>query len=428
MIPGWLFFTAQRYFSTQRRDRGLAASVLPVLGIAVGVLILTAVLAVMNGFQLSFIENILEVSSNHLRLHSPTGQVLTDQQISALRGLPQVKALTPFLDSQTIARGGYSSLRPTLIRGLPADALAADAGLRQHLKIIEGVWDLENNDRVVLGSELARALGVGVGDEVDLMALSGPDFSLLRPKEVKFTVAGLFKTDYYEFDSNWAFLNLEAAGQNFSRPDELTWGLKLRDEYADAAAAGAVRAAVGEGWTITSWREYNAAFFGALRMEKMTMMFLVGLIFLVVGVNIYFSINRSVLERKEEIGLLMAIGGHPARVRLIFVLEGLLIGLVGAFSGLILGLLVAGNINQIFSLTETVVNTAAAWLQGGNLADGGLSLYSGSFFYIPRIPSRVLFPETFLILLFAVFSAAGAAWLASRKITTIKPAAVLRAE
>jgi len=167
------------------------------------------------------------------------------------------------------------------------------------------------------------------------------------------------------------------------------------------------------------------------------MFILVGLIFIVVALNIYQAQRRSVLEHREEIGLLRAIGGGEHAVQLVFVLDGAIIGFSGASAGLIFGLLIASNIPRFFSIIESIVNFGinivniiVSLFSSGGSADGigDFFFFSPAVFYIKEIPSRIIPGEVVLIFLFGVLSALLAAWFASRKVARIRPAEVLRYE
>jgi lipoprotein-releasing system permease protein len=285
---------------------------------------------------------------------------------------------------------------------------------------------------------------VEVGDTVSLLALGGTSgggvAGALRAEDVTLTVRGVFRSGYYLFDLTWGVLSLEDAERFLPSGGRTVWGVKIANRYADSRLAAAVRNGLGQpdaagtGLSIVSWREYNSSFFGALRMEKLLMMLLVGLIFVVVGVNIYHALRRSIYEKTEEIGVLKALGAPPILIQAVFVFEGVLIGTVGGVIGLLLGLLISSRINEVFGLLETVVNLslqAVEFLVMPLLRNGGFqrfSLFSPLYFYITEVPSRVIFSEALLIFLFAVFSAVGAAYYASRRVAAVAPAEVLRYE
>jgi lipoprotein-releasing system permease protein len=214
-------------------------------------------------------------------------------------------------------------------------------------------------------------------------------------------------------------------------------GVKLKNRWQDRRALELVRRELEKrglgGLALSSWRDYNRAFFGALRTEKLFMFILVGLIFIVVGLNIFQTQRRAVLERREEIGLLRALGGGERAVRFIFVCDGAIIGFTGAASGLVAGLLVASNISLFFTILEGIVNffIRAANLAGGLFGAGGagdFAIFSPAVFYIKEIPSRLIPHEVVLIFLFGFLSALLAAWFASGRTARIRPAEVLRYE
>jgi lipoprotein-releasing system permease protein len=321
-----------------------------------------------------------------------------------------------------------------VIRGLPPDALQKDSGMAAKLEFEAGSFDLEQDHAILLGAELARALSARLGDEISLFSVTGLFAGGDAPGEDgsasvnTFTVTGIFRSGFYEYDLGWGFINLERA-RALAGP-ELSMGIKLRDRWQDRQALGLIeKALAGENSKISTWRDYNRAFFGALRTEKLFMFLLVGLIFIVVGLNIFQAQRRAVLERREEIGLLRAVGGGDTAVRLVFVWDGLIIGFCGATAGLILGLLVASNIPFFFTLMETVVNLFVRIINffSGSFF-GEFALFSPTVFYIKEIPSRVIPHEVFLIFMFGFLSALLAAWFASGKVTRTKPAEVLRYE
>jgi lipoprotein-releasing system permease protein len=415
MNARFVALAALRYFRSRRRGSGGTATVLAVLGVAVGVMTLTAVLGVMNGFQLGFIESILEVSSYHLQLEPAGGQALPAATLERLRGVRGVRAVVPFTEEQALVEGRFTSPRGCLLRGLPPAVAEVDAGFAAHVRLVEGEWDLSGPASIVLGVELARYLGVGTGDAITVLGLDGGSFQELAASRRTYLVRGLFKSGYYEYDLGWAFVGLDPA-------QALSYGIKIRNRFRDQEALEAVRGELpGSGHRLGSWRDFNRAFFSALRVEKLAMMLLLGLIFVVVGFNIYHSLRRAVHERFEEIGVLKALGASDASLRSVFLAQGLLIGLLGGALGLALGLLAAANINGIFRAVEAVVNLAAA-------ATERFALFSPTYFYLSEIPSRVLLPEAFLVVLFALGSCSLAAAFAAAAVREVKPMEVLHHE
>jgi len=431
----WIWFIAARYIFRKRKKS--PAPVLSILGIAVGVLALIVILSVMNGFQLGFIESILEISSYHLRIGPIAGADIDGARKEVLT-VPGIKAAVPFREFHGLVRGNRGGQQAAVVRGLPSDAVKMDSGLAGRLSFEQGSFGFENKSDALLGVELARRLGLRTGDEITIFSipsiLNTDDSSGLRV----FTVTGIFRTGFYEYDTSWMFIDIDSA-EAFSESGPVL-GIKLKNRFHDRQAIELAQKNLGSspvfsGAAFSSWRDYNRAFFGALRTEKLFMFILVGLIFIVVALNIYQAQRRSVLEHREEIGLLRAIGGGEHAVQLVFVLDGAIIGFSGASSGLVLGLLVASNIPRVFSVIETIVNFGinivniiASLFFGRAGGIGNFFFFSPAVFYIREIPSRIIPGEIVLIFLFGLLSALLAAWFASRKVARIRPAEVLRYE
>ena len=438
----WIWFIAARYIF--RKKKKSPAPVLSILGIAIGVLALIVILSVMNGFQLGFIESILEISSYHLRIGPIAGGDIEELRKAALT-VPGVKSAVPFREFHGLVRGKTGGQQAAVVRGLPERAMEMDSGLAGRLSYEEGSFSFNNKNDALLGAELVRRLGLRIGDEITVFSIpsifntaggSDPadDSSGLRT----FTVTGIFRTGFYEYDTSWMFIDIDSAAA-FSETGPVL-GIKLKNRFHDRQALESARKILGDnpafaGAAFSSWRDYNRSFFGALRTEKLFMFILVGLIFIVVALNIYQAQRRSVLEHREEIGLLRAVGGGERSVQLVFILDGAIIGFSGASTGLCFGLLIASNISRFFSVIEAVVNfginivnIVASFFSGYTGGFGDFFFFSPAVFYIREIPSRIIPGEIVLIFFFGLLSALLAAWFASRKVARIRPAEVLRYE
>ena len=430
----WIAYVASRYV----RSGNSPSLIFSLLGIATGVLALIVIISVMNGFQLGFIDSILEISSYHLRLEGFQNHETGIELGEALRSLPGVRSVLVFEELDVLLRSRQSNINGALIRGVGEDALILDPGLAEKLEMEDGSFDLSDPFTIVLGAELARHLLVRPGDHLNLLSISGgigEDASRL------FTVTGVFRSGFYEYDLSWAFINIETAA-GLSPSAVTTLGIKLKNRWHDQKAMVEIRKflaalninALPGMNSLSSWREYNRSFFGALRTEKLMMFILVGLIFIVVGLNIFQAQRRIVLERREEIGLLRALGASDKAVRLVFVLDGIVIGLTGAGLGLVAGLLIAFNIPAFFTFIEGAVNlfislmNAAFAFFGGEAGAQEFTVFSPQIFYLKEIPSRVVPQEVALIFMFGFLSAILAAWFASDKVSGTRPAEVLRYE
>lgn len=425
----WIFHVSKRYFMTKRKEKGHTASILSILGIAVGVMTLIAVIAVMNGFQQGFITNINEIRSFHIRING--GEKLTEELEKEILSVNGINAVTQFADVQTIMKGFFEAQKGAAVRAVEEDILFKDRGFSDKIIMTKGEFDLSDEHSIVIGSELARQVGVRPGDTVSLLSLAGKGYEKLSPVNINFTVTGIFKTGFYEINSTMAFISLESAYQ-FVPESDFIYGVKLDNHYRDREVLWNLEQIEKlDGIFIESWRDYNRSFFSALLMEKVLMMILISLIFVVVAVNIFHSMKRSVVERIEEIALMKAVGAPPFSIQSIFILEGAIIGILGSSIGTVLGYLVSYNINSIFDFIENLINFFTAFfarLSGTGIQADELNIYSGSSYFLQEVPIEIMTGDVLYITAMALFSAFAAAWYASRGVASIKPAAVLRYE
>ncbi len=424
----WITFLSSRYLWGRERDSKNVTQILSALGLAAGVLTLITVISVMNGLQMGYISSILEIGSYHVRIDADDVPAEFEDAVRHERG---VKSCVRFADIQVLSQGSLSRMSPINVRCVDPDAAAQDAGFIQHLNITGGAFNLKGADSVIMGSELARYLRLKVGDSFVVMALSGETFNSLKPKNIDFKVTGIFKTGYYEYDRNLAIMSLESVPMLQSGPADLKLGIKINNLYRDKAIVNRLSTITGA--QAVSWREYNKAFFSALRMEKYAMMFLICLIFVVIGVNIYNFMRRSVSEKIEDIAVLYSLGVREQDMRRIFITEGAFVGLLGGTLGVSLGLLISINLNAIFAIAGKVVSWPGqvfSKLFGGLFDFAGVQfqLFSPAYFYIQEVPVQVMFSEVMFAFFFAFFAALVSAYLAVKKLDVKNPASVLRCE
>lgn len=430
----WIVYIGRRYIRSRRSGRVLTPSLLSIVGIGVGVTALIAVLSVMNGLQLGFIEDILEINSYHIRI---SGEYPSPETVvSEVEKIDAVRSYSKFIDSQTLIQGEFSDYHSSLVRAIPEAQALRDAGLMEQLNMVHGEFSLQGNSApgVVLGRQLATTLGVGLGDTVQMITMTGQSFAALSPKNTAFTVTGIFESGYYQYDSAFCFIDYRFVDRIDAGASVPTIGIKLRNRYRDQQVLQQLRASMPQGMEqvkLQSWREYNRAFFGALRVEKLTMMVVLGLIFIVVAVNIKNSLERSVMEKREEIGILRAIGSSTVSIRSIFLVEGALIGIIGAAVGTMIGMAISLHINEVFTATETLINGLLELISffltpmhGGQQ----IEIFSTATFYMQAVPVRILYSDVLVIVLFAAGASVLAAYAASKRISEFKPAEILRNE
>lgn len=428
----WIGFVSGRWFSSRRESGGSVSSMLAASGIAIGVAALIVVLAVMNGFQMGFIDSILEIASFHLRVEDERHGAPDEAFLSRLSAEEGVKSVLPYAETHCILATKDGRAQPISLRLLPNDVDRRDPALAPALGISAPILPAEPG--IVLGAELARYLDILPGASVDLIAVTAGGEEGVETKTLHLRIARTFRSGYYEFDSGLAMASLDLVAPIFGNEALVpyVYGIKLADRYKDGEFAERLESAYGlDSGRVQRWRDYNRAFFGALKTEKTVMMLLIGLIFIVVGMNIFHSMRRAVAERMEDIAVLRSMGASPESLRRAFIIDGLAIGAGGAFVGLVLGLLIAVNVNQVFALAEDIVNGClflVSRLLGAGSGGEQFSVFSPQYFYLMEVPVRVLFPETLFVVAIATASAAAAAHAAAVRVSRMHPAEVLRYE
>jgi lipoprotein-releasing system permease protein len=355
-------FLALRYLRA-RRGRRVArwTALAAVVGIACGVAALVAALALANGFRDELQEKILRGTS-HITL-AREGGVMTDPRAVAarVRTVEGVTDATPTTYEAALLAGPNGAAY-TLLRGVdPAsarargeiqDTLTAGAldAIFQH-DAAGGQQKVEDEAPVpvVVGEELAARAGLSeVGDEGWIVtgeaarqeagSASGEAGFVPRARRVR--VVGLFRSGLYEYDSAWTYLSLEDVSRVAgARPSTAVVQIEVRDIYSSGEVARRVRAGLGEGWTTLDWREANRPLFDALALERRTVALIIMLVTVVAALNITTTLALVVVERRADIAVLGALGARPRGVMLVFVIEGAIVGAVGALAGVALGLI-----------------------------------------------------------------------------------------
>ena len=426
----WVYWVSRRFNRVDFRGRTAATSRLASLGIAFGVMALIAVTSVMNGFQMEYIDAILEVSSYHIQVRGLEGNAEEERFAAFCRDNPLVKCELPFYESRgLLVEGDWGGEEVAVIRALPADVLERDGGFRKQMELVSGVFDIESGNTIVLGSSLARSLGAGVGSLVNIMAASGSSDTALFSNDRTFIVTGIFRTNYADINGTYCFISLDASERLLGmRPDSRVHAVKLYDSGRDGRVAAQLQDAF-PGCRVGGWRDYNRAFFGALRVEKDAIMLMVILIFLVVAVNIYNSMCRMIYERRQDIAVLSALGGRKHLVEAVFSTKGLMTGLVGALPGLLLGIALSKNMDRVFlALAKVQFSVQYAFTAVFNHDELPYVRENLMFSVFASVPARMQAGEIVAIFLFGILSSFVSSLLAGRKVTHFNVSELLRDE
>lgn len=423
----WIFDVSRRFASVDRKSRSSATSFLAVLVICFGVMSLVTVVSVMNGFQMSFVNAIMELSSFHIRVSKSDSQTEADF-LNFCADSKEIRCVSPFYESQALLVGNKSKESAGIIRGVDARTCEFDEGFAREIKIVSGSFDLSSADSIVLGSYLAQSLGVTTGNTVNLLALSGGKDVELLSQNRQFKVTGIFECGYYDINQGYAFVSLEAARMYFGEDAPVFYGIKIRRPQNDGFVSAAIKNRFPDA-AVQSWREYNRTFFGALRVEKNILMLLVFLIFVVVAVNIYNGMRRLVFERSQEIAALSALGGTSFQIKAIFVVRGFLTGAAGTVIGIVLGIFISLNIRSVFLGVSHCLYWLELFFTSVFSPENAAFVTENQMYAIyASIPARIIPSEVLLISLFGVLSPLLASALASRSVLKLKIAEVLHNE
>jgi len=341
----------------------------------------------MNGFEENLKEKILGINANIVVTSFGKGFKDYDRVTDEVRKVAGVTGATPFTYNQAMISGNTGVIG-AVVRGVDTKTIGSVTVLPDKIKkgSLEGInaaFDGRSGANpngalpgIVLGKELARTVGAGVGYTVNVispmgaMTAAGP-----VPRMAQFNVAGIFELGMYEYDSSLAFTSLDSA-QKFFRLGASATGVevKIKDIYeAEKIADNIMTALKGSYWTRT-WMEMNKNLFSALKLEKAAMFIILTLIILVAALNIISTLIMDVMEKGKDIAILKSLGATSGSVMKIFMIEGIIIGFTGTLLGAIIGCAAALNLEAIVRLVEEVFH---------------FKVLPPSIYYIDKFPSKV---------------------------------------
>ena len=346
-------FLAARYLKAKRRQAVVGVvTAISIAGVAAGVAALVIALAITNGMRRDLQDRLLG-NSAHVDLMRVEADGIRDWRplLDRLRQVPHVVAAAPGIYGQVlVSRGPRASF--ALIKGIiPADERTVSSLLDTitsgSAKDLNPVPPSDDENPIntpypalVLGGDIAETIGVQVGDTVLVTSPQGEMTPLggLMPRYQRFRVAGIFHSGFYQYDSAMAFMSLADAQRLFTEPDLLSVISFKVDNLDRAPEIGhAIEQAAGRGFMTTNWMEQNRELFRALKEEQIVTFIVITLIVIVAALNILIALTMMVMEKTRDIAVMMSFGVQPAQVRRIFLLQGLLISVIGTALGLALG-------------------------------------------------------------------------------------------
>ena len=394
-------FIASRYLRAKRRQAMIGViTAISVIGVAAGVASLIIALAINNGFRQDLQQRLLG-STAHVQLQRVESDGMKNWQnlLSKLDSVPHVKAAAPAIYEEVLISRGARA-RAGLIKGVIPDMERNVSDLLDNVKwgSVQPLTDaqekasaakatpsggeqveagstssqsgaaqdsanpqpseadamdsvqrrIETMPPIILGKDMADAIGANVGSVVLVTSPQGEltPFGLV-PKYMRFKVAGIFQTGFYDYDIGWALTDLSDSQRLFGLGDLVSViEFKLDDIYRAGAVAEEMEKRAGQGFMTTNWMEQNRALFRALRLERVVTFITIGLIVFVAALNILISLIMMVMEKTKDIAVLMSLGTRKRQVRRIFIAQGVLIGIVGTAIGLVLGYVLAWSLGH----------------------------------------------------------------------------------
>lgn len=409
------FWIALRYTRLKSRNFISFISLTSIIGITLGVMALIIVLSVMNGFKSELQSKILSVASD-VEVVKIGGNLENWRQLqSNLERLENISAIAPFTNNQAmLSLGKYN--RGVVVRGIEPSLEHKVSDL--NLKIKQGEFNLiQNKYEILVGADIARYFGLSVGDKISLIS-SQANYSPvgMLPRLKQFKIKGIFEVGMYEYDAGLVLIHLNDA-QTLFQMNKLISGLRVKlndlNQTRKTALLMSSTFKNSDNLAVTDWTRQHANLFAAIQMEKKVMFIILTLIVAVAAFNIVSTLVMGVTEKKSDIAILRTLGATKKSILFIFMWQGILIGIVGTFLGILMGTVISLNIDIIVPFIESLF---------------GVQFLSKDIYYISVLPSKLLLSDVIFIGSMSLFLSIIATIYPSIRATKIEPATTLKYE
>lgn len=389
MFKPLALYIGMRYTRARKRNHFVSfISLSSMLGIGIGVMVLITVLSIMNGFDDELQKKFFGMAPE-ITVSSPNEKLSDWESVAkALQMTPGVKALAPYASVQGLLTHEGQVL-PIALSGVDPQYEKNVTHIQD--KILVGSMDDLNDFGIILGKTLAENLGVTIEDKVTIMI---PEATVtpagMIPRFKRFTVKGIFSAgNGFNFDSKLAFTNIRDAQKLMQLGDDVT-GIKLKvdDIYHAPKMAQELSYKFGPNYVFGNWTDQFGAFFHAVKLEKTMMFFILLLIIAVAAFNLVSSLVMIVNDKQAEIAILRTIGATPGLISSIFIVQGMIVGVVGTAIGLVGGLILASNATAIVNFIQGLF---------------GVKLFSSNVYFVDELPSKIMFVDLWQICLAAIF-------------------------
>ena len=389
-----------------------------ILGISIGVMALIVVMSVMNGFHFELKKRILDATSHIEITGGLDNQDEINQLIKKITDLKHVKAVSPYVSGEGLL-SNRSVNRGVLVKGIDPQY---ENNVNQLLnKVVKGSKKFSSKPfEIIIGVDLARLLGVDIGDDVSLL-IPKLNFSPIGnyPTIKKFHIVGIFDAGIYEFDSSLALIDFQDAQKIFFKNQKTKFSamqIQLTDSNKTLHVESDIKKILIDlniNSFINNWTNKNKNFFSAIQMEKRVMAIILTLIIAVAAFNLVASLAMSVQDRKKDIAILMTIGFSKFQIIRIFIFQGFIIGFIGSLLGLIFGVAIASNINIIVPFIEGLFN---------------IQFLSKDIYYINELPSIIIPMDIVFVILVSIILSLFATIYPSQMAAKLNPGEILKNE
>ena len=375
----WERSIAGRYLRAKRRDGGVALiSAISFIGVTLAVAVLIIVMSVMNGFRSELLGRMLGFNGHIYVQGSVLNGVARESAAQRIRGVPGVIEVAPVVEAQAMAIGA-GPIGGAIVRGINPSDLAKIKLVADHLDSgsLQGFGEGEDGGNlVIIGSRLARNLGVNTGDAISLISPSGPATAFGAATRTKdYTVGGIFTVGMSQFDETYIYMPLQQAQLFFGRDDTADFmEIKVADPDKAKAMKGAVEAAAGRGALVSDWTDRNMSFFSALEVERNTMRLILMLLVAIAAMNIISGLVMLVKNKGRDIAILRTIGASRGAILRIFFMAGASVGVLGTIAGVVIGVVFCHYISQIQAFVEWATGT---------------QVFSADIYFLSRLPAKI---------------------------------------
>lgn len=356
------FFVARRYLFSHRKQAFIyVISLMSIIGVALGVAALVVVLGVYNGLTTDMRDKILGANAHGIVLsYIPDAFGKNPGLRDEILRTPGVTGATPFIYTEVMLSSG-DGVKGLMLRGVDPRTAPGVLSMLKAIKkgSINGLETGDGTPGIIIGEELAKHIGLGIGSRVNLLSPSGEKTTAgFQPRIRPFEVAGIFKTGMYEYDSSLAFVTLDAARELLGLDPGFLSGIEITvdDVYRADEITKELTDNIGNPFYARSWMDMNANLFAALKLEKIGMFILLIMVVLIGSFSIVATLVMLVMEKTRDIAVMMSMGATRKMIRRIFMYQGTIIGFVGTMLGYALGLTVGYLLKryQFIKLPENV--------------------------------------------------------------------------